>query len=266
MTAKAMPALKKRKLDGTLYKRPESIENKLLEISSLARDEIATRCKIRDREKVGYIPSECLVHLVREHRTKSMDDCSEALFEALLERVIQSLPDREIAEEDSVGGFEVNVGDIVRDRFFDMLLSDRNQYLERLDMYEVRFAKALKMLRLDAVREVQREVGDNVPIEIDHQTGEISPEVERAVGLDPFDAHMLDDRFYLERLHRAMDRLSPLQKAILKLDQEGFPDESKDPDVLTISGLLKKTPKTIRTHRASALSALREVLTKGEPQ
>ena len=267
MTAEAIPPLKKRTLDGTLYTRPKGIEEKLLAISNLSRNEIAARCEIHDREEEKYIPSECLVHLVREHRGRAMDYCMEALYRSLIERVIGGLPTGESLDGERVNGLKSDIGDLAREWFLTMLSEDRTEYVEDLDIFEARFAMGLCTLRIDAERRVvsRQKPSKHMGIE-DPKTGEMSREVEEASAFNPYDRHKLDDPAYVLRLNKAIDELEPLEKAIIELDRNEIPDESKDPKVLTISGLLKKTPKTIRAHRALALSALHEALTKGEPR
>ena len=261
------PLRKRRKTDGTLYTRPPEIEDRLRELNTLARDELCVRCGIHEPNDPKYVPSECLLYLVREHRSRPMDACSEVLYKTLLERVIQSLPTGKSSDGETVRAFESSVGDTGRDWFLTMLMEDRNQYVEDLDIYEVRFAKALKTLRMDAFRHGKRTEKETEGIEIEPETGDISPEVERAAGsFDPFDVHKPDDPFYLSRLYEAIDDLPPLQKAIIEMDRNGMLTESKEAGVLTISAVLKKTSKTVRTHRDLAHSALRAAFTKGEPQ
>ena len=46
--------------------------------------------------------------------------------------------------------------------------------------------------------------------------------------------------------------------------RQGIPIDSKEADAVTIAKVLKKSEKTIRTHRDKAYVALRAVLTQGE--
>src|SRR5258708_7468126 len=81
--------LRKKDAEGKVYTRPPNIEAKLVEIHALSRDEISSRCAVQDRTDPHYIPNECLLHLVRAHRSIPLDACSEMLFKALLARVLQ---------------------------------------------------------------------------------------------------------------------------------------------------------------------------------
>lgn len=267
MTTKAIPPLKKRKVDKAPYSRPAAIEEKLLEISRLSRSEIASRCQIHDEKEVDYIPSECLVHLVRQNRSQSMDECSEALFRALLERVIGGLPTGESLVGNRVDATKSEIGDRAREKFLTMLMEDRTDYVEGLDIFEARFAMGLSTLRIDAERKVWRMEKPSKREDFeDPDTGKLSRKVEVASGFDPYERHKLDDPEYVLRLYKAIDDLPCIKKAIIEMDRNGFVTESTDPAKATISTELGHAPKTIRAYRELAHSALRAALTKGEPQ
>ena len=262
MTAASIAPLRKKDAHGKLYTRLPDIEAKLVEISSLTRDKISARCAIQDPESADYLPSECLLYLVREHRSRPFDECSETLFKALLERVLHGLPQVE-GWDGSERLTDCNVRDEGRYRFLAMLQKDRQEYVERLDFYEVRFAKALSVLRVDAQRKVYRIDNPLESIEIDHETGEIAQKVERAAGsFDPFDSAAIGDF----DLYEAIDALPDLEKAIVEMIGKGIPIESKEPEIVNIANTLGKTAKTIRTHRDKAYATLRAALTKGEPR
>ncbi|MGD0207520.1 MAG: DNA-binding response regulator [Verrucomicrobiota bacterium] len=265
MTAPLIAPLRNRGLDGKLYTRPPGIEAKLVEISTLTRDEISTRCAIEDSESPEHLPSECLVYLIREYRSKPLDDCAEAIFKTLMERVLRGLPQGESSEGEKEWLTDANVRDEARYRFVEMLAKDRVEYLEALDIYEVRFQMALKALRVSAQRKIYRQDNPLETIEGNPQTGEIAEKVERAAGMfDPLDLNLLDDPNYRLRLDKAIDGLPPFQKAIIEMIRKGIPIESNDAETVNISNTLGKTPKTIRTHRDMAYATLRAELMKGE--
>jgi len=265
MTAKSITPLGKLKPDGSAYVRLPQVNAKLLEINTLTRDALAERCKIRDDKDPGFIPSECLVYLVREHRTSPTDVCSEVLYETLLRRVSNSLPSGESLDGEKEKVFESDVRDRGRYRFTEMLMRDRANYEENLDVYEVRFAMAMATLRLDARRWAKKRFRGRESIEIDPETGELSPEAEEAAGgFEPCNIDEMDVKIYRPRLNAAIDNLPDLQKAIIEMDQKGIPTESIELGVVTISATLEKTPKTIRAHRAMAIVTLRAALMKGE--
>src|ERR1039458_2295651 len=102
MTATSITPLRKKDANGELYTRLPNIEAKLIEIRALTRDEISARCTIQDSKAAGYLPSECLLHLVREHRSRSLDACLETLYKTLLERVLRGLPQAESQDGKSI--------------------------------------------------------------------------------------------------------------------------------------------------------------------
>jgi len=63
-----IPPLRKAKLDGQLYCRRQPIENMLVEIASVSLEVFTERARILDRRSPDYIPSEVLVHWVRQTR------------------------------------------------------------------------------------------------------------------------------------------------------------------------------------------------------
>lgn len=265
MTATLIEPLRKRDVDGEVYTRLPDIQAKLAELCVLAGDEISRRCGVQDPESADYLPSECLVHLVRRRRSEPFDAHSEILFKTLMERVLCGLPKGENREGTAEKLSDSNVRDEGRHRFVLMLMKDRQNYFEALDIYEVRFQKPLQKLRFDAQRKVYRRENPRERIEIDHETGEIAEGVERAAGsFDRLDWDAYADFQSLLVLDEAITALAPLQKAIVEMDRKGIPIESKEPGVVNISNVLGKTPKTIRKHRDLAYATLRAVLTKGE--
>jgi DNA-directed RNA polymerase specialized sigma24 family protein len=147
-----------------------------------------------------------------------------------------------------------------------MLMKDRQEYIEGLDFYEVRFEKTLKTLRLDAQRKVYRKEKPLESID-DPATDETAEKVERAAGsFDQLDWKAIADFDSLLQLEEAIDALPELQKAIIEMDRKEIPVESKEPGVVNMANALGKTPKTIRTHRNKAYATLRAALTKGEPR
>lgn len=265
MTAPLIAPLRKRDLDGKLYTRPQNIEAKLVELATQTRGQIATRSAVQDKASADYLPSECLVHLVRKHRSDAFDEFSEAIFKALMERVLRGLPQADSLFGDKEWLREGNLRDEARARFLEMLMKDRLEYVDALDIYEVRFQMALKALRVSVYRKIGRGEEKLESIEADAETGEVADKVERAAGMfDPLDSNRLDNANYRLRLDKAIDGLPRLQKAIIEMIRKGIPIESKDAKIENISSLLRKTPKTIRTHRDMAFAALRPELEKGE--
>lgn len=257
------PPLTKRLPDGTLYQRPPEIEAALDRVLGLPRDEVIEALPIRDRGDPRYIPSECLVHLLRCTRRDNRDTYFERLYKALIDRIDRVLPRAEHALGEHVGVNlnRARIRDEVRDRFQVLLLQDREQPGTGLDFFEVRFGAAIAKLRGTAKEKIWREAGRQVALEPGDDTGELSTEVERAAGsLDAPSAEIWDDPRYRSRLEAAIDTLPPEQSRIIVMLRAGIPMDSIDPDVVTIRKLLNCAEKTVRNRRDAAIRTLRLAL------
>ncbi|MGK9338551.1 DNA-binding response regulator [Sinorhizobium meliloti] len=259
--------LRKRRLTGEVYERDRKVETLIAELAALPRDELIGRAAIRKRSDPGYVPSECLVYFIRASRHENSETWFERLYRILMERVLRSVP----RSESSDGKTESLTRSVIRDkvfsRFVEMLSADRASYVDKLDYFEVRFDGAVASLRRDAQEQAWRDENRSQPLEYDEESGELTAQVERAAGAhDPFAAHDLDDPVYRSRLDAAIEALPPEQIRIIHMLKEGFPIDSKEPDVMTISKALGRSEKTIRTYRDKAIAALRSALADGEQQ
>lgn len=257
--------LRKRRLSGELYERDPKIQALIAELTVLPRDELIARAEITKRSDPGYIPSECLVYFIRASRRDNNEAWFERLYRILIERVLRSLP----KAESSDGRTESMTRGVVRDkvfsRFVELLSADRAAYVDKLDYFEVRFDGALASLRRDAQEKAWRDENRSQPLEYDEESGELSPEVEAAAGAyDPSAASDFDDPAYRSRLDAAIEALPKEQSRIIHMLRQGFPIDSKEPDVMTIAKALGRYEKTIRTYRDKAFATLRAAMTDGD--
>lgn len=257
--------LRKRRLSSELYKRDPKTEALIAELAVLPRDALIARAEATKRSDPNYIPSECLVYFVRVSRRDNNEVWFERLYRILTERVLRSLPKAESPD----GKTESLTRGIVRDkvfgRFVELLSADRSDYVEKLDYFEVRFDGALASLRRDAQEQAWRDENRSQPLEFDEESGELSPEVEAAAGTyDPVAALDFDDPAYRLRLDAAIEALPTEQSRIIHMLKQGFPIDSKEPGVMTISKALGRSEKTVRTYRDKAFAALRAAMADGE--
>lgn len=252
------PPLRKRKLDGSAYFRPEPVEKMLGELEFLPRDVMLERCRVRDRGDPAYVSTECVMHLIRaSHRDNSQARFAK-LYGILLERAAHCLPRSRNTVHISSTQAEIN--ELVMDTLNLLVSSDRNEYCEKLDYFEIRFDGAMAKLRLDAQRKVWRKQNRNSQIE-NPETGELRPEVEQALGrYDPFEDGKIVDRDYRSKLDAAIDTLPLLQQRIVHMLRKGIPIDSQDTYAVTISKTLGKVEKTIRSNRKKAYATLRCIL------
>jgi hypothetical protein len=257
--------LRKRARDGTLYVRDPGIEAKLTELVDLTRDEVFGRCAIRRRDDPSYVPSECLMHLVRACRLDNSDRYFERLYKILIERVMRRLPAGLSPDGKAESLTKSKIRDAVTGRMVELLAADRTAYSEKLDYFEVRFDGALASLRRDAQEKAWREENRTVGLELDEETAELSAEVERAAGsFDPFNSIESQEEDYRSRLEAAIDTLPVEQIRIIQMLRLGVPIDSKEEGTVTIAKTLGKSERTIRLKRDKAFAALRAAMKRSE--
>jgi len=248
---------------GKPYNRYPSNEAKLKELLALSREDIVLRCEKDDEKSSDFVPSECLVHLVRSLRNEPAGPHFERLYAALMKRILQRLPAAERKGGKQVLLKESQIQEGVIYGFQELLALDRTAYEERLDFWEVAFGMALKKLKITVEVKVWKETNRTAPLE-NPETGEVWAHVSEAADKsDPFDPEELLKKNYRERLYAAIERLTPEHRRIIKMCLEGFPAHSSDPKVTSIAKVLKVSDKTARTRRQEAEAALKRAFEKG---
>lgn len=223
------------------------------------------RAAISKRDHPGFVPSECLVHFIRASRHDNNHAWFERLYRILTERVLRSLPKAESFDGETESLTRGVIRDKVFGRFVELLSADRAGYVDKVDYFEVRFDGALASLRRDAQEQAWRDENRSQPLEFDEESGELSPEVEAAAGIyDPFATSDFDDPVYRLRLDAAIEALPIEQSRIIHMLRQGFPIDSKEPDVMTIAKALGRSEKTVRTYRDKAFAALRAAMADGD--
>jgi hypothetical protein len=257
--------LRKRRLGGEPYERDPKVEALIAELATLPRDQLIARAAITKRADPGYIPSEGLVYFLRASRHDNNEAGFDRLYRILTERVLRSLPRAESVDGETESLTRGVIRDKVFGRFVELLSADRAGYVDKVDYFEVRFDGALASLRRDAQEQAWRDENRSQPLEFDEESGELSPEVEAAVGVyDPFAASDFDDPAYRLRLDAAIEALPTEQSRIIHMLRQGFPIDSKEPDAMTIAKALGRSEKTVRTYRDKALAALRAAMADGD--
>jgi hypothetical protein len=265
-----MPAsLRKMRSDGIPYQRRPEIEAALAGLILLPRSETADRCKIVDPGNADHLPSECLLHLVRASRSDNSDAHFTMLFRTLRHRVLARLPQTDVGRgpDGEMLGSQTNIriGEVVMDRFQELLMLDRSGYEDRLDYFEVNFDDAIASLRLTARKKAWKEENRFTPMTYDDETSELNAEIEEAAAAqNVLSESKLDDPGYRLRLDAAIDALPEHQRRVVELLRQGFPIDSQEPGVQTIVGILRCAEKTVRNRRNKAYEAIRKALEEEE--
>ncbi len=262
MTPPAVPRLTRCYPDGTPYTRMDEVERILAALVLLSFDEILERCAITSRRDPGYLPSECLVHLMRSTRFDNRDTRFNRLYELLQQRLAKALPrsERRQSEEQVVVDAAVSdINDVTLDRFRVLVTLDR-QGDDKLDFYEVHFDEAVALLRLSARKRVAKRAARETELALD-ENGELSPAIERAAGsLAVPDNSIFSDPIVRPRLLAAIDTLPTEQKEVVTMMMRDIPSESNDPAISTISSILGCDPRTVRYRRDRAVEKLKRAL------
>lgn len=251
--------------DGTPYARRPEIEAALTRLLDLPRDDVAYMLTIRDPRAAGYIPSECLVHLLRRTRYDNGDQHFRRLYRELMRRMDAAMPrvqGERMGERENVHAAAAR--DRIRDAFNAKLAEDQQVAGPGLDYFEVMFADAVATLRTTSARKAGRESSRSVPLEMDDETNEPSPAVERAAGsLDVAQELISDDPIYRSRVAAAIGELPDKHRRVVELIIQGLPLDSSDENVLSIRKVLGVAEKTVRNRRDAALLRIREALEIG---
>ena len=220
------------------------------------------RARNRNRRHLEYVPSEVLVHRIRATRYNNSDDQFNALFSVLFERVNRSCPRSIICGDGGMGevGSLMDVTEYVIDRFVIFILKDRDKYEEKLDIFEARFDRAVRMSRKGAFRRVLRHEKPLTPLEYE-LSGDVPDDVEEYSALLNAPSMTQEEEItYRFQIRGAIDSLPKMERRVIDMLEAELPIESKNPDEPSISGLLGCTPKTVRNRRDRAIQRIRETL------
>ncbi len=245
--------LHKHKPDGTPYFRRDKVEAEIQVLAEVTAAELERRAGLVQAGDPAFISSEALLYFVRNTADGAQ---REKLTEQLLLRVVRRVPSVADVGGKTASLTKMNIREDVRDHFVDLLLSDRKQYDDRLDYYEINFNAAVSADRRDANDRHWKQ--ENRTVEVETEDDGVSAQVELALGgYDPFNAEELDKKYYRLLLDEAIDSLPEFQRRIVVMWRQDIPIESNNPSVKSISKILGKSEKTIRTHRDKAFASLK---------
>lgn len=257
-----IPPLRKRTQGGELYSRPPEIEEAILETLALPFEDFVERAQNRNRGHPEYVPSEVLVHRIRVTRYNNSDDQFNALYSVLSERINRSCPRSVTRVEGGIGkvGSLMDVAEYVMERFVTFILKDRDEYEEKLDIFEARFDRAVRLLRKSAFRRVLRHEKPLTSLEYE-LSGDVPDDVEEYSALLKGSSMTPEEEItYRFQIRGAIDSLPETERRVIDMLEAELPIESKNADEPSISGLLGCTPKTVRNRRDRAIQRIRETL------
>ncbi|MDH2346793.1 sigma factor-like helix-turn-helix DNA-binding protein [Bradyrhizobium sp. SSUT77] len=196
--------------------RPPGVERKI--DIALPQDwtTLSRRARETNPQSGDFLPSECLVHLLRDAIRRGEDRIARVLMPQLLKRAEANLertvPDSRMRDAKSVRHA------ILSDLGMMFTQDGTEEHEDELDFYECKFLRALRFLRIDHVRKAlsERKELTDLPEADDGDAAldeEMLARLSRMASVGPSQ----EDRLYLPEVIKALDKLPPDQKRAVVL-------------------------------------------------
>lgn len=259
-----IPELRGSTKQGEPYERPEKIRAALDDLYALPIEEVAKRAQSIPEGEEGFVPSECVLHFVRQSKVNGDAAPYMALFKELRTRAANLVPAkcRRTGTDQylPISSFNAEVQEKVLDALLELVCQDREEYSQRLDFFEVRFNMAVTRLRSTARKKLARRREHEQEAAYKGNSTAFSADLENLLASvrnspDP------EKNFFRFEVRQAIDQLPSDERHVIELlHMKDLPIEAKDPATLSVSKLLKCTDRTVRNRRDRAYKQLKEIL------
>lgn len=250
--------LTKRSMTGDLYVRPKRVETQINEILTQDLATIKPRLAVADHQTLGYLYSECLVHLIRDSRRNSTDAILNATLPILLGRckaiLLNKIPDNSLPTA-------VDVREEVLGQFSELFATDgMEENRDDLDFFECRFNQAFFTFYTDLVRSEKARLkplvfpsdrADYVEYSPTHK--EIPTRLIKALrSRDTAESSVL-----LREIYEAINTLPyDERKAVILCHVMEYKIESNNPDEVTVATICNVSGRAIRNRLSRAAEKL----------
>ncbi len=232
--------------DGDVLRRPARIEAEIAAALELERSEILARAVVESAAGEA-MSEECMVHLIRRDLKVGSRRLAEELTPLLFERCDASL-------KRSIRGFPPSAADDIREEVLGRLALSLAGPGDEADFLEVRFALALKRLRIDVCRHERRRLQGLVALEDVSAAGTPDDPEPAVVDRAPPSPPNQDDRLLIRQ---ALAALSAEERKVLVLHKlAGVPLSSSVAAGATLVALLGRSERTLRNRLRSAEAKL----------
>jgi DNA-directed RNA polymerase specialized sigma24 family protein len=248
-------SLTKRDTAGTLYTRPPAIERDVDKAMALDPSAVRQRALDIDQQSPDYLTSECLVHLIREAKSRRDESMMNMLVQVLLTRC-EAILNGKIRDSDLP--FASDLREEVLSEFALLLASDgTGENPDELDYFECRFNRAFRSFRIDVVRKEMARIKHLAPLPaVSDEDDPGSDDEIKAWISKAFQTPASENYFLL------LDAINGLpadeRKAVVLCHMMGYEAESEDPMKETAATICRVTGRTIRNRLARAADKLSE--------
>lgn len=254
--------LRKHKTSGELYTRRAATLQYIETSFQWSFGDLLDKASIRDRRHRNYVPSEVLVYHLRQTKSDNSDGRFVQLYNILRDRVEAACPrpNRHVGEKIHEDARLSEIHDATVDHVTELMFTDRQDYDEQLDIYEVVFDKAVRAAHITKLRKINRRARGNEDLD-EEVTGEVRAVVEAAlerykkVGLTAE-----EDLDYRIHLRGAIDALPTDEREVIDLMLADIPIETNKDGDASITKLLGCVEKTVRNRRNRAFAKIRQAL------
>jgi hypothetical protein len=249
--------LTKKDKNGNLYTRPLKVGQAIDAAMKQETAALQERAQVVDEKSPDYLPTECLVHFVREAKRGGDERTMSALLPWLLARC-EAILFRRIPDKSRSNAPEIR--EEILSEFGVLFAEDGSgQNPHELDFYECRFNRAFRLFRIDFLRSESARTGPLASFPAQDEMG-LSPNDEERVSLLPEALRsgptQLQSVSHSELMNAVNALPSDERKAIILCCVLGLREESNDPGETTASKLCGVTPRTIRNRLNKAAQKL----------
>lgn len=254
--------LRKRNFIGELYTRRSPTLQYIEKNFHLSFDDLLNRASMRDRRHSEYVPSEVLVYYLRQTKSDNSDGRFVRLYDILRDRIEAACPraNRHVGDKIQEDARLSEIRDATINHVTELMFTDRQDYDEQLDIYEVVFDKAVRAAHITKLRKINRRENANEDME-EEVTGEVRTVVEAAlerykkVGLTAE-----EDLDYRIHLRDAINALPTDEREVIDLMLADIPIETNKDGEPSMTELLGCVEKTVRNRRDRAFTKIRQAL------
>lgn len=247
---------------GKLYTRPQVIEAKIDEAMRQDWNRLAARLKLTDRRSADFLPSECLVHLIRQALRRDDERLATILMSTLLRRAQAAL--NYILQSDYVHNAKAVHADVLSALQEMFVLDGTPEHEDELDYFECKFVHALRTLSYNIHSAEKTALKRLRPLpEPSNNDGESGPSPDEILAHKSYAARIdgaQENRIYLREVLRVVQTLpADERRAVVLVRIMGYEVESEDPAKKTAATICGVSGRTIRNRLSRADELLKKI-------